>query len=489
MNDSRRVLYLTGMVLFAAVVFVVDVLTPTGIEIWVFYLPVILFLVLLNNPRQIVIGGAACSVLVVLGWFFSPEGSNPPLWDVLNRSMGLVAIWLAAFRGMILCTRSAQLAQALADLQQETDTRKQTQRVLSEHEERLRLAIEGAGMGTWDLNLRTGKVVWSQSQFRMLGYQPVPSGEASREMWLCRVHPDDRNHVLESQQKARCERSLHCAEYRICRPESQVTMWLAVFGRFLYDAQGEAIRFVGVSFGITRRKELENEVLRSEVLRITAREQLQIGQELHDGVGQEVTGLGLMAQSLAQRLPEAAQERRIAARLVAGLDHMHRQVRELARGLIPVHVETRGLSAALKDLAARTTEQSGIEVTCECPEWVDLPDHQTATEMFRIAQEAVANALRHGRPQRIRLTLLAEPDGLRLRIKDDGIGVQGRPQESDGLGLRIMEYRAGLIGGVLQIGLAERGGTIVTLALPRRASNDAKEPAIHADRHEGLDRG
>ncbi len=462
MNDRRPVLQLTGLVLFAAVVFIVDVLTPPGIEVWVLYLPVILFPVLLNKPRWVVVLSATCSMLVVAGSYLSPQGANPPWWDFVNRGMGLMAIWLSAYRGIILCYRSAQLEKALAALQQETDTRRQTEQVLREHEERLRLAMQGAGMGTWDLNLRTGKAVWSETQFRMLGYEPAPSGEASREMWLCRVHPDDRRHVLEAQEKARREHSLHCAEYRIRRHDSQNPVWLSVFGRFLYDDQGEAVRFVGVSFDISRRKELE-----SEVLRIAEREQQEIGQELHDGVGQELTGLGLIAQSLAQRLPEAAAEKRIASRLIAGIDQVHRKVRELSRGLIPVHVEARGLSAALDGLAARTTEQSGISVTSECPEWVELPDHATATQMYRIAQEAVTNALRHGRPRQIRLTLLSEPDGLRLRIKDDGIGLQGRPKESDGLGLRIMEYRAGLIGGVLQIGSSEGGGTIVTLTLPR----------------------
>jgi PAS domain S-box-containing protein len=489
MNDRRRTLQMMAILLCTAAVFIVDLLTPTGIEIWVFYLPVILIPVLSNNPRLVIVGSVVCSVLVVIGHFASPEGSNPPSWDVLNRAMGLMAIWLSAHRGIIVCSRTTQLEKALTDLQQETDARKQTEQVLSEHEERLRLAIQGAGMGTWDLNLRTGKLVWSETHFRMLGYEPVPSGEASREMWLSRVYPDDRKQLLEAQEKARRERSLHCAEYRICRADSQNLMWLAVFGRFFYDARGEAVRYIGVSFDITRRKQLESEALRSEVLRTTAHEQQLIGQELHDGVGQELTGLGLMAQSLAQRLSEAAQEKRIAARLVAGLDRLRQKVRELSRGLIPVHVESRGLSAALDDLATRMTEQTGISVISECPGWVELPDHATATEMFRIAQEALTNAVRHGRPQQIRLTLLSEPDGLRLRIKDDGIGLRGRPNESDGLGFRIMEYRAGLVGGVLQIGSSQEGGAIVTLTLPRSGNNADKERESQAGPHPSLDRG
>jgi signal transduction histidine kinase len=475
MNDRLRRLQLAGAILCTVVVFIVDSLTPTGIEVWVLYLPAILIPVFFNNPRQVVVVGATCSALVVIAFFASPQGGNPPSWDVLNRVMGLAAISISVYRGMIVCNRTTRLERALADLREETEMRRQASEVLREHEERLRLAMDGAGMGTWDLNLCTGKLVWSETQFRMLGYEPAPSEQATREMWLCRVHPGDRRQVLESQEKARRERLLHSAEYRICRPNSQNSRditWLATYGRFLYDGQGEAIRFIGVSFDITRRKDLEREVLRREVLRIAAHEQQRFGQELHDDVGQELTGLGLMAQSLAQRLPETAPERCIATRLIAGFDQVHRKVRELSRGLIPVHVGTSGLSSALDELATRTTEQSGIPVTFECPECVELPDHQAATEVFHIAQEAVTNALRHGRPRQICLTLLCGPNALRLRIKDDGIGVQRRPNESDGLGFRIMKHRAGKIGGKLRIGSSEGGGTIVTLTLPRKKRDD-----------------
>jgi signal transduction histidine kinase len=157
--------------------------------------------------------------------------------------------------------------------------------------------------------------------------------------------------------------------------------------------------------------------------------------------------------------------------------------------LILVHVEGRGLSAALDDLAARATEASGIAVTAECPDWVELPDNATATELFYIAQEAVSNALRHGRPRNIRLTLLTEPDGLGLRNEDDGIGLPGGLEQSDGLGLRIMRHRAGLIGGVLQIGPSPGGGTVVTCTLPGSNGDDKKEPGNALRQGESLDRG
>src|SRR5262249_41979935 len=196
----------------------------------------------------------------------------------------------------------------------------------------------------------------------------------------------DLARVLEASEQTLQRRSAYSIEYRINRADTGALVWLSVFGRYYYNESGEAARFVGVAFDITNRKELESKLLEREVLAVSAHEQRQIGQELHDGVGQELTGLGLMAQSLAQRLSVgAAAEKRIARRLSTGLDSVHQQVRELCRGLIPVLVESRGLSAALDDLAARTTATSGVSVTAESPDWVDLPDHATATQLFRIA--------------------------------------------------------------------------------------------------------
>jgi PAS domain S-box-containing protein len=477
MSTAQRLLLMTALALYAGLVFVLDLITPVGIEIWVLNLPVIVVPVLFRNLRMVVLLSLACSAMLVLGWVWSPPGGNPPLWDTLNRGMGLATLWLIAAMAIIIIKRSTRLDNAL--------------RALEHSEERLRLAMEGSGMGTYDVNLQTGEVTRSVTHLRLLGYEAMSGRETTSDLWRSCIHPDDLVRVLEAREQSLQRRSPYSIEYRIKRADNGEIAWLAVFGRFYYNESGEAVRFLGVAFDITRRKELEREALQREVLAMTAREQRQIGQELHDGVGQELTGLGLMAQSLTQRLrlPEAAAEKRIALRLLAGLDSLHQKVRELSRGLIPVHVENRGLSAALDELAARTTEASGISVTAECPDWVELPDHATATELFYIAQEAVSNALRHGRPRNIRLTLLTEPDGLRLRIKDDGIGLPDALEQGDGLGLRIMQHRAGLIGGVLQIGPSQGGGTVVTCTLPRSKGNDKREFGTCLCQGESLDCG
>jgi PAS domain S-box-containing protein len=475
MNTVQRLYLATALVLYSVLVLILDILTPLGVDVWVLNLPVIIVPVLLRNIRMVVYFALASSVMLAFGWVGSPLASNPAWWDFLNRGMGLATLWVIAVMAIIIIKGSTRLDKAL--------------RALETSEERLRLAMDGAGMGTYDVNLQTGTVALSATHLRLLGYRATSGRETTIDLWRSWIHPDDLAHVLEARERARQRRSAYSVEYRIKRADNGVIAWLAVFGRFYYSESGEAVRFIGVAFDITRRKELEREALQREVLAMTAREQRQIGQELHDGVGQELTGFGLMARCLSQRLPEAGAEKRIALRLLAGLDSLHQKVRELSRGLIPVHVESRGLLAALDDLAARTTEASGITVTAECPDWVELPDHATATELFYIAQEAVSNALRHGRPQNIRLSLLTEPDGLRLCIKDDGIGLPDGLEQCDGLGLRIMQHRAGVIGGVFQIGPSQGGGTVVTCTLPRSKGNGNQEFGSCLCQGESADRG
>lgn len=213
---------------------------------------------------------------------------------------------------------------------------------------------------------------------------------------------------------------------------------------------------------ITIRKAMEH-----EVLEIATREQHRLGQELHDGVGQELTGLGLLADALTQRLRERGfSETMLAVKVTDGLLRVHQQVRALSHGLVPVEVDPEGLRAALEQLADRTTEQSGVECRFGGEGSFEIPDTLTATHLFRIVREAVSNALRHARPRCIRIHWQARVESLTLSVTDDGCGMVGPPGSGEGLGIRLMQYRAGVIGGTLSIGPAEGGGTRVVCQIP-----------------------
>ena len=225
--------------------------------------------------------------------------------------------------------------------------------------------------------------------------------------------------------------------------------------------------FTGFIHDLSERKQLEREALDA-----TTREQQRIGQDLHDGLGQQLAGIELMGRVLAQGLekiskPHAAQAARIAEHVRDAL----KQTRGLARGLTPVQVDADGLMAALQELAAGAEEMFGIKCIFKCDRPVPVPDNAVATHLYRIAQEALTNAIRHGRAKRVAIVLTVTPGRLVLSVHDDGRGISGTLPPGRGLGLRIMQYRAGVIGGSLAIQREKTGGTAVicTVHLPDAA--------------------
>ncbi len=142
--------------------------------------------------------------------------------------------------------------------------RKLAEEALRKSEARLSLATNQAGMGTWDANWLTGKSVWSESFFRLLGYEPHPDGEATVEMWRARIHPEDRVRVSQECERARVDRnSGYVREYRVIRADTNEVVWLSGFARFLYDENGVAVRHIGIVFDSTWRKRMEEELRKS----------------------------------------------------------------------------------------------------------------------------------------------------------------------------------------------------------------------------------
>ncbi len=222
--------------------------------------------------------------------------------------------------------------------------------------------------------------------------------------------------------------------------------------------------FTGIVRDISARKQLER-----EVTEIAAAEQRRIGQELHDGVSQELTGLTMMATALRERVKnDAPASDTLARRVIDGLCQVHKHLRHVSHGLIPVEVDAEGLRAALEELADRVSQQAGIPCQFHCPQPVFVRDSLTATHLYHIVQEATNNALRHGRPERIDIHLQSRSDALVLSIRDNGIGLPAESNRKNGVGLRLMHYRASLIGGILNVGSNGEKGTFVTCMLPDR---------------------
>lgn len=218
---------------------------------------------------------------------------------------------------------------------------------------------------------------------------------------------------------------------------------------------------------ITERKGLEK-----EIVEISHRERQRIGRDLHDALGQDLTGIAFLSKVLAQKLEaksltEAADAGEIARLVNQGIIH----TRALARGLCPVGLQAEGLMTALKEVASDVSNI--FDISCEfiynTP--ILIHDNDVATHLYYIGQEAVTNATRHGKAKHVVIVLDKVDGRIVLTVKDDGGGLPENVDESTGMGLRIMNYRARMIGGSFEVGRDEEWATIVTCSLPDRASD------------------
>ncbi len=215
------------------------------------------------------------------------------------------------------------------------------------------------------------------------------------------------------------------------------------------------------------------ERLEKELLAVSEREQRRIGHDLHDSLCQHLTGAALAGQVLGEKLaaksqPEAAEAGRVVTLIEEGIE----LARSLARGLAPVELDAEGLMTAFHELAKNTTERFKVDSRFEAPHPVLINDSATAMHLFRIAQEAVSNALKHGRAKQVMIGLTHSLDGIRLTVQDDGSGLPDPLPEKRGMGLNIMRHRAAMIGATIDIRRL-RQGTMVDCLLPGDEETDA----------------
>ena len=225
---------------------------------------------------------------------------------------------------------------------------------------------------------------------------------------------------------------------------------------------GERRLFTGVVRDLTERKRLER-----ELLEISDREQRRIGQDLHDGLGQVLAGVGYMVSALHQRLNSRGADERDDAKQISDLvTQAIAHARGISHGLHPVRAMETGLMTALEELSHHVEQVYRIECEFRCDEPVPISDAAAATHVYRIAQEAVNNAIRHGHARKVTIALKREDDEGTLVVADDGVGFTEVPGAKKGMGLHIMRYRAAGIGATLALRPGAAGGTVVTCTFP-----------------------
>ncbi|HTT02972.1 MAG TPA: PAS domain-containing protein [Steroidobacteraceae bacterium] len=372
--------------------------------------------------------------------------------------------------------------------------------------ERLQTAVWGAGLGIWEFDFRHGRTSWFGSWCEELDLYPC-DGKDGAMRWDSRIHPEDLprfSRHFDEHVSGRCEEFQ--AEYRICTRVGQ-WRWLFDRGRIIERApDGAPLRMVGVCVDIDSRKEAELALLRShegletalksaeeecrglecEIGRIACREQQRISHDLHDGLGQELTGIALILRGvLAQLRKEHSAACADIEGVIAHVSKAIESTRTLARGLSPLGAEGSCLVAALESLAARATAQYGVPVSfASSLNGSPALDEVVATHLYRIAQESLTNSLRHGGASEVRIEIASCGGRLILQIVDNGRGFcETPPGRSEGLGLKIMRHRAQTLGGELVLEPASAGGAIVRFSCPLAASRAAREPCAHPQQH------
>jgi PAS domain S-box-containing protein len=258
-------------------------------------------------------------------------------------------------------------------------------------------------------------------------------------------------------------------DYQTCWVTRHGDQRLIAWSSTLLPGNGGTARYIiATGIDITERKNLEK-----AILDVSAREQRRIGQDLHDGLGQHLTGIAFMAKVHEAKLAEQKRsESQDAAKIVKLVNEAIHKTRELARGLLPVVSDSQGLMSALQLWAAEVEDLFGVSCRFQCETPVLIHDDTMATHLYHIAQEAVNNAIKHGGPSKVWIQLSAEHGRGTLLIKDDGKGIPENPVNTHGMGLHIMNYRAGVIGGTLEARRDTTHGTIVTCTFPARDSGE-----------------
>lgn len=204
---------------------------------------------------------------------------------------------------------------------------------------------------------------------------------------------------------------------------------------------------------------------------VMEQEHQRLGEELHEGLGQQVTGLAGLARTLHQKLVEAGRpESELSGQLVVHFRAAREQVKRLAKGLMPVRIHERGLESALRELVDDVCGSYGVACGLSIDP-LDVTDERLATSLYRIAREAMNNALLHARPESVEVRIFRRDRSIVLEVSDDGVGFPEDGAWTEGLGLAIMRDRAALVGGELTIEAREGGGTRVRCVIPEEASD------------------
>jgi PAS domain S-box-containing protein len=409
----------------------------------------------------------------IAGRFYhlNPVGTPGFGWDDWLQASVFVSVavlisWLTSKRRRAEAALQKSYDELEIRIRERTVELSESNLLLRESEERFRLMVEGVpdyAMVMLDAN---GAIVgWNPGAARIFGYKHEEAmGRSAATFYPAEdaTRGQPAADLLDAAQMGRCESE----GWRVRQDGSR--FWANVITSALRDESGKLRSFAQITRDVSELRSLEK-----EVLEISEREQMRIGHDLHDGIGQELTGVAFLTQNLRERLAQRGLgEESQAGRIALLINRALEQTRKLARGFSPLELGPQGLETALRDLAIKvqSSMQRNCHVTCRDP--VEEVEDATALHLFRIAQEAVNNAVRHSTGKQIRIELDTIDGTTKLAIHDNGTGMPPPKSRGKGMGVSVMQYRARMIGGSLEI-KSSSSGTSVICRCPNPGKHDS----------------
>jgi PAS domain S-box-containing protein len=366
--------------------------------------------------------------------------------------------WLTSYYPMKSDDGEVQAVNAV--FQNITD-RKHADEELSKSEAHYRNLTESIDQFVYRADPKTFAAIFANSAVAGLYGFTMEEWLNDTALWRKSLYPDDRERVLAEFSELKKKVESGVIRYRI-RTKDQTVRWIEDHVSWEKDEQGNVISMNGMMYDVTERKRLEQ-----DVLDIGERERRRLGEDLHDDLGQQLAGIGFLAEELAQQL-----DRKDLALEAGKLGTINKLVtqsitrsRDLARGLYPIEIASLGFEVVIRALAKPSEAIYGIACVVLVDQHLGIDEDRVGPPLYRIAQEAITNAMRHGNANRIAISLKMEGAQVVMIVEDDGSGLPDDFGESEGMGLRIMRHRARTIDATLEVCNAPGGGTIVKCAI------------------------